>query len=71
MMLAPECLQCPHVHSVQVMTQLEELDMSDCARLEALPATLGLLAKLQRLDISDCALLKRLPSSLGNLKCLR
>ena len=28
---------------LQVMTQLEKLDMSDCMRLEALPATLGLL----------------------------
>ena len=57
--------------SVQVMTQLEELDISDCPRLEALPATLGLLAKLQRLDISDCAVLRRLPPSLGNLKSLK
>lgn len=72
LMLTPKCLQSPYVHSVQqVMTQLEELDMSDCPRLEALPATLGLLAKLQRLDVSDCALLKRLPPSLGNLRSLR
>lgn len=70
-MLITSCLQCPGVHSVQVMTQLEELDMSDSLRLEALPATLGLLAKLQRLDISDCVRLKRLPPSLGNLKSLR
>ena len=60
-----------NAHPVQVMTQLEELDMSDCMRLEALPATLGLLTKLQRLDVSDCALLTRLPQTLGNLKNLR
>ena len=53
------------------MTQLEELDMSDCMRLEALPTTLGLLTKLQRLDVSDCVSLTRLPQSLGNLKLLR
>ena len=60
-----------NAHCLQVMTQLEELDMSDCMRLEALPATLGLLTKLQRLDVSDCISLTQLPPSLGNLKNLR
>ena len=54
-----------------MMVRLEELDVSDCAQIEALPATLGLLTKLQRLDVSDCTSLKKLPGSLGNLKKLR
>ena len=56
---------------LQAMTQLEELDMSDCAQLEALPASLGLLTRLQRLDVSDCTSLRRLPPSLGDLRNLR
>ncbi|KAK9819376.1 hypothetical protein WJX81_000475 [Elliptochloris bilobata] len=54
-----------------VTTRLEELDLSDCQELKALPDSLGLLTKLQRLDISNCIYVKKLPASLGSLNNLR
>lgn len=66
-----DLLPCSNWQSIQVMTRLEELDLSDCLELQSLPDTLGLLSRLQRLDVNDCASLEKLPSTLGQLTDLR
>ena len=66
-----DLLPCSDWHIIQVMTRLEELDLSDCSKLYSLPDTIGFLTKLQRLDVNDCADLKELPSALGQLTDLR
>ncbi|KAJ4820613.1 Disease resistance protein RGA2 [Rhynchospora pubera] len=62
--------ECPEVHSISGITNLEMLYLS-CTSWMSLPTGLGDLKKLQSLRVSECYSLTRLPKELANLTSLR
>jgi Leucine-rich repeat (LRR) protein len=53
------------------LTGLQELDLSSCSGLTALPESMGRLTGLQELDLSSCSGLTALPESMGRLTGLQ
>ncbi|XP_059638926.1 TMV resistance protein N-like [Cornus florida] len=56
--------------SIEHLTSLTSMDLSECKNLSSLPETICGLSCLKTLELSGCSKLKELPEGLGNLKCL-
>ena len=57
--------------SVEHLTHLTSLNLSDCKDLLSLPDTIFSMKYLKALDLSGCSTLHRLPKNLGNLTGLK
>ncbi|XP_059644442.1 TMV resistance protein N-like [Cornus florida] len=56
--------------SIEHLTSLTLLDLSECKNLSSLPENICGLSCLKTLKLSGCSKLEELPERLGNLKCL-
>ncbi|XP_044506091.1 disease resistance protein RPV1-like isoform X2 [Mangifera indica] len=56
--------------SIQDLSKLKKLDLTDCWSLESLPSSIGKLKSLEFLDLSGCLKLNSLPNEIGNLEAL-
>ncbi|XP_059628657.1 TMV resistance protein N-like [Cornus florida] len=56
--------------SIEHLTSLTLMDLSECKYLTILPRTICRLSCLKTLTLSGCSKLEELPDNLGNIKCL-
>ncbi|XP_059627253.1 uncharacterized protein LOC132270059 [Cornus florida] len=56
--------------SIEQLTSLTLMDLSECKYLTSLPGTICRLSCLKTLCVSGCSKLGELPEDLGNIKCL-
>ncbi|XP_059627262.1 TMV resistance protein N-like [Cornus florida] len=56
--------------SIEHLTSLTLMDLSECKYLTSLPRTICRLSCLKTLSLCGCSKLEELPDDLGNIKCL-
>ncbi|XP_059627255.1 TMV resistance protein N-like [Cornus florida] len=56
--------------SIEHLTSLTLMDLSECKYLTILPRTICRLSCLKTLTLSGCSKLEELPDNLGNIRCL-
>uniref|UniRef100_A0A5B6YS99 Putative TMV resistance protein N-like isoform X3 n=1 Tax=Davidia involucrata TaxID=16924 RepID=A0A5B6YS99_DAVIN len=56
--------------SIEHLTSLDSIDMSNCKSLTSLPETICHLKYLKTLTLSGCSKLDNLPENLGDMECL-